>query len=712
MENNVTNFEPDDDEQTIQISNNLQDLDQSYNNYLVRTYDDRKKADQRCIEKYGCTNTELYTRVRAQLLKNQKITNSKSVSNIPVTEVGFNFTNQYSDYTHQSMISKIDKANMIMDSDPNIVIINDFDTDEPDYTEEDLYDMYQKYEMLPQKQKNFSNGYSVSIWGKTVPDMFRYIMGKFTRVDADEMTSDLDKILFGQKEAISSPKFTNDIVKHEMAKIDFNIKSPNRTLAESVYLEDLISKVEPVHQDFMITQSIVPILTPDEYEDLNGTKIEDPYDYIDIHDQKKYLHLIDGLQNQFKQNPEIESTIIKLGWNPYIKIDHRSIKFAKEKQQRWFEQHMPKVHNINLTSFKTNIAEEDLMYDEQMIQAVYFLNTHQDHIIDWSGYCFGSLKKVYEFGTNTPIDFFEQLRNYGYDDGAPYLDIRCIYVNQNIYQEIIFAMNGNEPGQGSNPNPFKGKELEVAISQEIATFARHIDTLSEEEDSNSGNLYYMLTNAYIYDLYDGKKIDYIPGTASKKAKALVYCTKKPMEQVQEEDIVDTIYSGLIENLFITSYNDKANKLLSELRSIVYPKTCIAINEIRAPFGLDDKGLYINFPKDLQKEYEEAHRLLKMYSSNNLDGIKHELAHLYYINWVIEKKLKHTKKGTDKYKELIDLRARVLNDFKKYFKFVCEKDPNFDFMAYLKSTEYYTKYMEIDYSTLANIGKIISQYSNV
>ena len=28
------------------------------------------------------------------------------------------------------------------------------------------------------------------------------------------------------------------------------------------------------------------------------------------------------------------------------------------------------------------------------------------------------------------------------------------------------------------------------------------------------------------------------------------------------------------------------------------------------------------------------------------------------------------------------------------------------------TEYYTKYMEIDYSTLANIGKIISQYSNV
>ena len=37
MENNVTNFEPDDDEQTIQISNNLQDLDQSYNNYLVRT---------------------------------------------------------------------------------------------------------------------------------------------------------------------------------------------------------------------------------------------------------------------------------------------------------------------------------------------------------------------------------------------------------------------------------------------------------------------------------------------------------------------------------------------------------------------------------------------------------------------------------------------------------------------------------------------------
>ena len=48
-----------------------------------------------------------------------------------------------------------------------------------------------------------------------------------------------------------------------------------------------------------------------------------------------------------------------------------------------------------------------------------------------------------------------------------------------------------------------------------------------------------------------------------------------------------------------------------------------------------------------------------------------------------------------YKKLIDLRARVLNDFKKYFKIVLDKEPDFNFYEYYKKSEYYDGNIIID-----------------
>lgn len=708
MSNLNSNIMEDDDEKVIDICNNLQDLDREYNKWLSRSFDNRKISDDKCIKKYGCTNTDLYNKIRVELLKQEKIPQNTEIDSLPVQEAGFTFTNKSIDHSYQSFESKVNKANSIMANDDNIVIINNIhDAYDPDYTKEDLYDLYQKYEMLPQNQKDFSNSYSLSIWGRTVPDMYRYVLSKFTRIDADEMVSDSDKILFSQNNIIQS--ISDDVLKQELAKIDYSTKSLNRSLSESVYLENLVDKIQYIPQDSQINGSIVPFLTPDEYEDLNGEKIIDPYDYINIKDQKKYLHMVEDLQRQLKTNSDISSSILKLGWNPYVNINGESVKYAKEKQKSWFEHHTPKITNINLSNYKTNITEEDLRDDDPTVLPIYIVNLFNyvvgKETVDAAGFTLGSLKHVYMLTNDTTkesVDVLEMIHN-----NDMYISINCFYANKAIYQDIKDNFAEICTCHTDIGKSLIGKEVYYARIDELNIFANCFNSVVDKDEATR---FYIIRDAKLYELYNGPLYDYIPGTASRKAKSLIYCTKKPMEQVQETEIADTIYSGLIENLFITSFNDKSNKLLTELRSIVYPKTCITINEIRAPFGLDDKGLYINFPKDLQKEYEEAHRLLMMYSANNLDGIKHELAHLYYINWVIEKKLKHTKKSTPKYKELIDLRARVLNDFKKYFKLVCEKDPKFDFMEYLKSTEYYTKYMELDYSTLTNIGKIINRYS--
>lgn len=711
MNNLNSNVIEDDDEKIIKICNNLPDLDREYNDWLMRSFDHRKISDGKCLAKYGCTNTELYQKLRAGLLSKEQIQSDQTIDSLPIGESGFTGAVGISDQSSQSISDKIDKANALMDNE-NIVLINDFRNDVlPDYTEEDLFDQYEKYNFLPQSHKNLSNGYSLSIWRRSVPDMYKYILGKFTRVDDDEMNFDNDRILFSQNDIVQSS--SDDIVKQELAKIDYSVKSQNRTLTESVYLESIANKLQYLPHTISNQNMIVPYLTPDEYEDLNGKKIIDPYGYTKIDNQKKYYRVIHDLQMQLSINPAIEEAILKLGWNPYVKINQESINYAKQKQDRWFKSHLSTIDTIKLSEFKTNFTTEDLQDDDPTVLPIYIVNIYHyvmgRQIVLSAGFALSSLRRVYMITSGEVLDVLSMTRT----NNDTCINITCFYVNKAVYSdintyisEIPKMVNDSDEKAGRR---IIGMEVDDAIISEINIFANCINSTLGEDKSDR---FYLIRNAKLYELYYGSIYNYIPGTASSKAKSLIYCTKKPMEQVQEEEISDTIYSGLIENLFITSYNDKANNLLSELRSIVYPRASLVFNEIRAPFGLDDKGLYINFPKDLQKEYEEAHRLLQMYSSNNLDGIKHELAHLYYLNWVIEKKLKYTKKGTSKYKELIDLRARVLNDFKKYFKLVCEKDPKFDFMEYLKTTEYYTKYMEIDYSTLENIGKIISQYSKL
>ena len=63
----------DEDDRIITISNNLEDLDKEYQRWLLIPYDHKKHTDAKCLAKYGCTNTELYLKLRAQLLKNHKL---------------------------------------------------------------------------------------------------------------------------------------------------------------------------------------------------------------------------------------------------------------------------------------------------------------------------------------------------------------------------------------------------------------------------------------------------------------------------------------------------------------------------------------------------------------------------------------------------------------------------------------------------------------
>ena len=142
----------------------------------------------------------------------------------------------------------------------------------------------------------------------------------------------------------------------------------------------------------------------------------------------------------------------------------------------------------------------------------------------------------------------------------------------------------------------------------------------------------------------------------------------------------------------------------------YIKPECAIMERKFPIQFNKVGdLEISTSKSLEEEYQEAHKLLQGYNKSNIDGIKHELARLFYINSLIEKKIKNMKKNDPEYHNYIKLRSRVLNDFKKYFKVITDKDDKFDFNTYFQSTEYYNGNIVIKRSTLKHSGDVVLRF---
>lgn len=126
------------------------------------------------------------------------------------------------------------------------------------------------------------------------------------------------------------------------------------------------------------------------------------------------------------------------------------------------------------------------------------------------------------------------------------------------------------------------------------------------------------------------------------------------------------------------------------------------------FEFDNKGnLFVkNFlkNKNYQATYMESHRLLMEYDrAKNIEAMKYELAKMYYLNLKITEDL--TKQDrTKKDKELVKIRARVLNDFHKYLKVVLKNDKQFNFSNYYQRSEFCDDSFVITAPTLKHAGK--------
>lgn len=366
----------------LDIPNDIDSLEKDYNDWCLLPYDLRKHSNDACTERYGCTNEQLYSIMKARLLGYKADDNLISesanmeeylIQTSHILKEGFRVPeNSHIDtipgYSPNGSVAdimdKIKRSKDVHEMDDEWIVIYDFVNDKyPDYDLEELERMYNIYIMTNPDHKRISDNYSIEIWGNTVPNMYTYMKNKLETLDTIDKSEDLthmDKTeteLNGYSQTIKSE--SANVLQSLVRKADCYSKSPNRTVHESEVLEsygDSIKVGKKTYRQDM--PGVVPFLTYHEYlhntKSLDQKKINnvDPFSYV-----FNYKETAETLMDKFYKGDK--QGLLEAGWNPEIKPTFEALKYAREKQIKWFDEYK-NFETIDVSKFEVLEESEDM----------------------------------------------------------------------------------------------------------------------------------------------------------------------------------------------------------------------------------------------------------------------------------------------------------------------------------------------------------------
>lgn len=605
-----------------------------------------------------------------------------------------------------------------IEQSPQIVLISPPDsTPFESMTAEELEDKFQKYAMLTPKNKKFSNSYSMNIWGYDVPNMYRMIKSKIDTSDAEvakESVNIKQNPVSSILESIDNRIMNNDLI---------SVYAINAAMCENVLKNDAYTQIIRTKIDS------IPI---DEYSDLLDylPKVV-PYFTINEINEIDIKTNFKGINstNYYKKLLEAKSDdeLLSLGWNPSVPLSEKAFKFAREKQARYIIENGCKIIDISKLKSRSLVLNESSttmrsLYTKNNLYPVYIVLSYGSiygkmiRLVKHHKYTHAGLSLDSDLSVIMTYKFTSKDNGFSFDSIDTYIDqsknsllnVLCVFVDKNTYTNLNIVINkfvGNrEKTSYGFDNLFnilinKAKDndpdnLRLVCSQFVDAVLKLANIVIQDKPSNltTPQDFAEVKNPKVFKLFEGKAVDY----REKDVEDLIYImlNKYQRNYLDFASTMNLVSEYCIEGFFSETDNSNTNKILNEIVELITPEA--VIYERKFPIGIDDRGnVTIELYKSLEQHYQEAHRLLLQYDENNLDGIKHELARLFYLNSVIEKKIKKMKKDNEYYKKLVDLRARILNDFKKYFKVVLSKEPDFDFAAYFCKSEYYNGNIIID-----------------
>lgn len=158
-----------------------------------------------------------------------------------------------------------------------------------------------------------------------------------------------------------------------------------------------------------------------------------------------------------------------------------------------------------------------------------------------------------------------------------------------------------------------------------------------------------------------------------------------------------------------------NKLLQIKEHTNNAVLCEATANMKNRFGMNidkDGELLISNETNLNYMtiYNASHMLLETYEeTNSYEGIKYELAKLFYMMCILDDRFIYNKSKlitTSKRTEASKTKSFVVKDFKKYLKLICENDRNFIFSKYYEETPFGKSKISVNDNFIKRLVKLI------
>lgn len=274
-----------------------------------------------------------------------------------------------------------------------------------------------------------------------------------------------------------------------------------------------------------------------------------------------------------------------------------------------------------------------------------------------------------------------------------------------------WEMESVDKGIRNDPKVIKYIEKDVQDSIKITKMIMYKDEtigMFTTDRLEPGSDYWYIGEIYIVKEYRNKGI----GTALLKDEISKH-DKIKLQVAQSNHGAMKLYKSL--GFEITDRNDegklyimtldKKEKSIKESSFINDKEQTSIFNEVKQfPIEFDKEGNLIIYKARtgtlaFGDEIDDSVQLLESYrNQSNIEGMKYEIAKLWYINDCIEKKLKK-RLSNDQYKELIDNRSVCLNSFKYNLEYIMKSEKGFNFSDYYNSTPFSDNSVKITSNTI-------------
>lgn len=266
-----------------------------------------------------------------------------------------------------------------------------------------------------------------------------------------------------------------------------------------------------------------------------------------------------------------------------------------------------------------------------------------------------------------------------------------------------WEMESIDKGIRNDPKVIKYIEKDVQDSIKITKMIMYKDEtigMFTTDRLEPGSDYWYIGEIYIVKEYRNKGI----GTALLKDEISKH-DKIKLQVAQSNHGAMKLYKSL--GFEITDRNDEGKLYIMTLdkkEKSIREQTFI-FNEVKQfPIEFDKDGNLIIYKARtgtlaFGDEIDDSVQLLESYrNQSNIEGMKYEIAKLWYINDCIEKKLKK-RLSNDQYKELIDNRSVCLNSFKYNLEYIMKYEKGFNFSDYYNSTPFSDNSVKITSNTI-------------